>query len=517
MRLNGWGEDISTPIDWTRYNPPGVYVDPEASPPLLVTGIDPTVLCIIGRGVGFRTYTESVSFANANSATLSKRGANASSVVVTGYITDPGNAGLTLPHTFTVNETATSHDFAIAVDATSGVDSSVTTITRTQGGAIETAHPVVQVTYHYTDADYHALHVFDDFDALQALYGPAFDPTTGEIASPLTLACQEAIVNGANYLYTIALSGIGSPQQQFNDAYNLLSGNFDANVIVPLFEGFETTDAVTGMLDAAAAFTNNTLEDGHTRMVMCGFDKDWSPTISELAQLTNEIHDKRVVAVWPNQVNIYNGVTNTSKVCDGYFLAAALGGIMSGQAPQEPLTRKYPRGVQSIPASLLQVMTKSSKNQLASSGWMVVEADRRGRLVCRHGLTTAFSSGVLDREISLVRSQDALYNLIQDTLTNAGIIGTVITAQTPLMVKGIVSGALELAKNNELIVGYTNLKVRQESPPSGDPTVIEVKFSYQPSFPLNYILVSFSVDTTTGTINNNTDTQTTNEISGGQA
>lgn len=511
--------EISSPIDWTRYNPPGVYVDPESSPPLLVTGIDPTVVCIIGRGVGFRTYTESVSFASANSVTLSRNGISADSVVVTGYVTDPAQAGLTLPHTFDVDVSGTTHDYSLTVDATAGVDQSVTTITRTQGGAIETAHPVVQVTYHYTDSDYHSLRVFDDFDALQSLYGPSFDPQTGEIASPLTLACQEAIVNGANYLYTIALSGIGSPQQQFNDAYNLLSGNFDANVIVPLFEGFTTTEAASGMLSAAQAFAENTLDDGHTRVMLCGFDKAWAPTVSELAQVSSEISDKRVIAVWPNQVNIYNGVTNTSVVCDGFYLAAALGGVMSGQAPQEPLTRKYPRGVQSIPSSVLQVLTKSAKNQLASSGWLVVEADRQGRLVVRHGLTTDFTGGVLVREISLVRAQEALYNLIQDTLVNAGIIGTVITAETPLMVKGIVSGALELAKNNNLIFGYTNLKVRQESPPSGDPTIIEVKFSYQPSFPLNYVLVSFSVDTTTGTVSNNTDDSnlTSAVTSGGQS
>lgn len=488
-----------------QYSPPGVYVDPEATPPLLVTGIDPTVVCIIGRGVGFRTYTESISFANSNTAQLTKQGVNVSSVVVSGRVTDPSQAGLTLTKTFTVDETNTPHDYSLTVDATAGVDQSVTTITRTQGGAIETAYPVVTVSYQYTDVDYHSLQVFDDFDALTALYGQPFDPTTGAISSPLALAAQCAIVNGANYLYTIALSGQGSPQQQFNDAYNLLSGNFDANVIIPLFEGFATDDSVTGMLDAAQAFANETLDDGHTRVMLCGFDKGWAPTPTTQSQVTNSIASERVIAVWPNQVNIYDGITNTAALCDGFYIAASIGGLMTKNQPQEPLTRKYPQGMLSIPATVLQTMTKSVKNQLATSGWLVLEADRQGRIVIRHGLTTNYIGGILKREINLVRAQDALYNLIQDTLTNAGIIGTVITAQTSLAVKGIVSGALELAVANHLIYGYTNLKVREQSPPSGDPTVIEVKFSYQPSFPLNYVVVSFSVDVTTGTINNSTD------------
>jgi hypothetical protein len=492
---------MSSPLDFSRYNPPGVYVDPAASPPLLVTGIDPTVLCIIGRGVGFRTYTESVTFAQSDTVTLTKSGIDASSVTVVGSVTDPAQAGLTLQKTFEPDVQGTTHDYHLTVDSSAGVDESVTSITRSQGGAIETAHPVVRVTYRYTDADYHALHVFDDFDAITELYGPSFNPQTGDLASPLTLACQEAIVNGANYLYTIALSGVGSLQQQFNDAYNLLSGNFDANVIVPLFEGFTTTDGATGMLQAAMAWADTTLSDGHTRMMLCGFDKGWNPTISEVTQLTSQIAHKRVISVWPNKVNIYNGVTNQARLCDGFYLAAAIGGIMSRQPPQMPVTRKYPKGVMSIPAETLQTLTKSAKNQLASSGSMVVEADRRGRLVVRHGLTTNYAGGILEREISLVRAQDALYNLIQDTLVNAGLIGTVITATTPLNVKGIVSGALELAKNNELIFDYLNLKVRQQAAPSGDPTVIEVKFAYKPTFPLNYIVVSFSVDTSTGDIN----------------
>jgi len=119
-------------------------------------------------------------------------------------------------------------------------------------------------------------------------------------------------------------------------------------------------------------------------------------------------------------------------------------------------------------------------------------------LVIRHGLTTDFSGGVLKREISLVRAQDALYNLVQDTLDNAGLTGIPIQSDTGLRVKSIVSGGLEQAKVQGIIVDYTSLKVRQQSPASGDPTVIEVKFAYRPPWPLNYILVSFTVDTATG-------------------
>jgi hypothetical protein len=41
-----------------------------------------------------------------------------------------------------------------------------------------------------------------------------------------------------------------------------------------------------------------------------------------------------------------------------------------------------------------------------------------------------------------------------------------------------------------------DLAVRQTS--STDPTVVEVKFAYKPAYPLNYIVISFSIDMSTG-------------------
>jgi hypothetical protein len=161
-----------------------------------------------------------------------------------------------------------------------------------------------------------------------------------------------------------------------------------------------------------------------------------------------------------------------------------------------PLTHKTVQGFSAITASVLKTLTPTNKDTLAKGGVALVEPDRQGRLRVRHGVTTNFGGGILTREISLVRVQDGLYNLLQDTMENSGLIGIPITDATALQVKSVVSGALETAKNtNALIVDYNSLAVRQQSPPSGDPTVIDVRFAYRPPWPLNYILVSFTVDT----------------------
>jgi hypothetical protein len=484
--------------DFTRYVPPGVYVDANSVPTIAPPGVDPTIVALIGEGIGYHTYTETVSFASAASAVLTKQGINPSSIVVSGVITDPAAPGQTVPYTFAPDVVGTPADYSVTVNSTSGIDTSIATLSRTSNGKIEVAHPEVSVTYHYTDADYHAVHAFDDYDAITEVYGQALDPVTGEIQSPLSFAAQIAMGNGANQLYCVALSGVGSISQQFLDAYDMLANNHQANVIVPLLRGLTTAGAYAGMLLSFKGVVEADARAGVLRMMIIGSDKGYDPTASDLATVGSQTSCSRIVIPWPNRLLVYNGVANQTVEVDGFYLAAAYAGMLAARAYQMPLTRKYPNNFLGFPAPVQQAMTKRVKNQLSSAGICVTEQDRTGRLVIRHGLTTDFTGGVLSREISLVRAQDALYYLIQQTMDSAGLIGIPIEADTGLRVKSIVSGGLEQAKATGLIVDYNNLKVRQQSPPSGDPTVIEVKFAYKPAWPLNYILVSFTVDTSTG-------------------
>jgi hypothetical protein len=56
---------------------------------------------------------------------------------------------------------------------------------------------------------------------------------------------------------------------------------------------------------------------------------------------------------------------------------------------------------------------------------------------------------------------------------------------------------LETYKSSDVIVDYSGLTVTQQST---DPSVMEVKFRYRPAYPLNYVLISFGIDQTTGTV-----------------
>lgn len=489
-------------VDFTKYLPPGVYVDAGSTPTIAPVGVVPTVVCLIGQGVGYHTFTETVSFASGNSVQLTKKGINPSSLKVTGYVADPNVSGQSIPKTFLPDipgSPGTPRDYSVTQDVSGGVINSVSTLVRTTSGTISLTYPQVQVTYQYTDSDYYALHGFTDFTSFQAAYGPALDPVSGAIVSPLSLAAQIALMNGANQIYAIALDGSGTIQQQFADAYTLLSAsNNNVNLVVPLWDTVTDGTALAGMLQTLNAALTADANNGVLRTAIVGLDSAYAGSATAVATLATGVASQRIVLPWPNQLSFFNGYTNSTVTVDGFYLAAALAGQAASRQPQVPLTRKLPQGFTGFPATVQSGLTRTVKDQLAVAGVCVVEVDRNAQLSVRQGLTTNYAGGVLTREISLVRAQDALYTLVQNNLEAAALIGQPVTSGTPLQVKSIVAGALETAKSAGLIVDYSNLAVRQQTPPNGDPTVIDVQFAYKPSYPLNYVLVGFTVDTSTG-------------------
>lgn len=495
---------MTTP-NFASYIHPGVYVEAGSSPTLAVSGVAPTVVCLIGSGVGYHTYQETISFAGGvNTVSLTQKGINAASIAVKGYVTDPNASGQSIPYTFAPDAGGTPHDYSVATNTTGGTENSTTTITRSSGGKIEDAYPQVTVSYQYTDATYFQLNSFEDFSSIADTYGPALDPATGALSSPLTFAAQCAVTNGANRIYTLALDpSKGTVSQQFADAYQTLSASSsDVNVVVPLFSGVTSSAALAGMLATLNAALVQDAAKGVLRIAMVGLDQAYAGAAADVAALASGISSARIVLAYPNQLNFFNGVTNTSVIVDGYYLAAACAGILVAQQPQMPLTQKVITGFSGFPAATARMLTPTNKDTMAKGGVTVVDLNRQSQLRVRHGLTTDYAGGVLLRELSLVRAQDALYNLLQTTMESSGLIGIPIDADTALSVKSIVAGALENAKSATvgLIVDYSQLAVREQAPPSGDPTVIEVRFAYKPAWPLNYILVNFTVDTSNGAV-----------------
>lgn len=469
----------------TSYKPPGVYVEEEITPLVSVVGNRPAVVGIVGPSVGYREHTEDVVLTGTAAVTLTKLGVNileGFEVAAADGTVYPGSA-----YTLTAAGGADA-DIATTTDNTTTIARNGTTI---PDGA------TVYLRYRYADENFHSPFRAQDYDDVKDAFGEPLNLATGEIISPLSMAAKVAFENGANEVVLVSTTGDAdaATRSELQVALAKLNAVSDVSLVVSL------PVAVTGTPSAIGDTVNvgtdlrthveNAADDGNFRLGIIGWEKDVTvdPLVAAAA-----FDSQRVVFAWPNKLDYYNGFTNTTIEVAGYYLAAAYAGRFAAMPVQMPLTKKNIRGFAGIPASVLQDMTKAQMNTWSEGGIAVTEISQLGTMQVRHGTTTDRST-VNTREASLVRARDTLVNLIQRTTENAGVIGTPIDETTPIRVKGIVQGALETAVLTDVIVSYQDLKARQRT---SNPTVIEVKFQYIPAYPLNYIVIAFSINALTG-------------------
>ena len=473
-------------VDFSTYQPPGVYVE-EATPALVsVGGVAPSVVAIVGPSIGYRTFTETVTLTGTTPVTLSRKGINVATNFVVAAVGGSVYGGS--DYSITV-EAGPDGDISVTTD-------NVTTIARTPSSTIPDG-TTAYVTYRYTDAEYHRPVRATDLDDVNAAFGPALDLTTNQIISPLTFAAKFAFDNGASTVVLVATKGSSTATtlEELTTGYAALNGVPDANIVVPLPVGIVGTANDPGDSGEVGGRLQTFIESeallGNLRIGIVGLDK--GVAIDPL-DFVDGYRSKRIVHAHPNRMLFYSGASNSTIEVSGFYLAAAYAGRFAAEGVSTPLTKKRIRGFAGIPASLLSTMTAAKKNAWSNFGIAVTELNRQNVLVVRHGTSTDRSS-VITREVSLVRARDALVSLIQETLDGSGLIGSFIEEETVVRISGVIEGILETAKTLDFIVDYDSVKTRQLT---GDPSVIEVKFRYRPAYPLNYIVVSFSVNTETG-------------------
>jgi hypothetical protein len=515
--------------DFTSYVPPGVYVQDTSQPVVTPTTVTTNTVTIIGPAIGYQTNTELVQvYWNSNTA-LAKRGIFVSAVTGPPPISAPvvkNQDGETMVY-------GTDYTFVVDASGTGGAANAVTYIKRL--GTLDTPSAdspnglkdgdTVYVTYNYADATYYTPQEFTDPSQIAATYGAAVsgtapsNPNASQVVCPLTLASQIAMANGASNVLALPTNPAdGTIKEQFEAAYAKIVTNYKAQLIVPLFVDASpqdsgdpgdahTADAVLALIQDANNHCVNASADGYGRMVFIGFETNYDASTRNYDVVARSIASKRTVLAYPNQMGFYNTRLAQTTVVAGYYLAAAMAGRLAGGEVARGLTSVSVTGFNGIPPALAQLQTKSFKDNLSKAGVAVVEATRTGTLAVRHGLTTDVSS-LTTREISVVRTGDVLFELVQTGMDAAGLIGEPIDADMTTKVKGTLTGILERAVTDQVIRAYTDVAVRQQTLPSGDPSVIEAQFAYAPLIPLNYITVTFAIDLSSGEL---TATETTDE------
>lgn len=357
-------------------------------------------------------------------------------------------------------------------------------------GNVSVSAESIEIKANSTDAKQYSVEVFTDLDNIRAKYGkPTSNTETPVITSNLTFAAQLALRNGANRVYCVGVTT--NTVEGFEEAIDKLANLDEINVIVPVTAGLNIV-ATEQVVSKLKDFCESQASQGNLVRGFVAIDGNaTSLAASDFSSLAERIADSRISLVAPGRFTVNTGSGKIS--AGGPFAAAALAGLHAKLDVQMPLTRKQ---LELSVSGIEDPFTGREMIDLQSKGVLVLFQESSGRITVRHGLTTDMTS-VYSQEISVVAARDRLRDLVYNALSGSGILGSPITASTPELVVSNITSALETAKLATLIFDYADIKYRV---PTNNPTAIEIRFAYRPTMPLNYVLVQFSVDTSSSSV-----------------
>ena len=303
--------------------------------------------------------------------------------------------------------------------------------------------------------------------------------------------------------FTITSSGVSSDPTYLTNFNNI-------DTIVPLYSfvnsaGQATTSAVSSGINT---YLNAQQAIGSYQRAFIGVDGTAGQITSgqlqtlaaSFSNVVGQTGSTRVTLAFPGSINYNPGLNSTTGLSNvnfnipGYYLAAALAGLFVGQPTvATPITNKIVAGFNAIGN---QISLNDAQTNYLPYGITTVYQKRDGNLWVLQGLTTNVTSW-LTKEISLNAISDVLSNNVANDLNKSYLIGGPLTQNTLAGVLGTVQGTLINAIGTKIIQSYQNL-LYSVNPAS--PTTVNVTFQYSPTYPINYIQVTLSLNTQTGTI-----------------
>ena len=335
------------------------------------------------------------------------------------------------------------------------------------------------VTYDYAQSDRFEPQLFTDIDDLEDFYGAATNASTGNISCRLAFAAQKASDNGCDYILAVGVSQ-GAGLSSWQDALELLKGESNYEVIVPLY--FNTT-----FFGNCSSFISDMQSFGVFPFFVLGGTS--SQNIDNIRNAATSLDSEDIVMFSYPTVEHYNDVTNSTYDINGYYAAAAVAGKMLSQQIYEPLTKKTISGIYAVPK-----ISPESQDYYTTQGLFMTH-NRNGAVKVRHGVTTNPDSSAT-KEISVVRAKHYMLEDLMSAL-NSVVVGSALDSMTVVSAKGVARGRLNSMIDSRVISAYTELKARLNPT---EPTRLDIKFKYRPCWPINYVVIQFSIDSTTGDV-----------------
>jgi len=403
----------------------------------------------------------------------------------------------------------------------------------------------VYVNFTYTPGDYFNGLRFTNVNDVERRYGPAYKVVnrvvTSNIGSPLTLAASLAFENGATDVVIQPIFSVSGSTKSAPTNAEITNGSAWRNALESLraVEGIGTIVPVVGQTKSynygsstAYSLTDQGLlsilqsvqdhihyQQTYNDQYLVGvFGEDGTDSPSGSSYATPDTlrthaqilkgrydgaHAESIVLLSPSQFE-RSLSSGTGKVqLGGQYAAAAIAGMIASRPVSSTLTRRFISGFDNVLVS----RNKADKITDSSYGLFVIEQIGRAIQV-RHAITLDDSNSAR-QELSVVRAKHKVINSLRSTI-DTQIIGKIVADNgAAIVVASAVANTLSILVNNGDIVAFGNV---QSKIVTLSPTVIEVRFSYRPSFPVNYVDIAFSIDLTGGSASL---ADTTNNINSG--
>lgn len=496
------------------YRQPGVRVSEVVTPQISPLVAAPADVALVGRSRGYQTRTDQFVITGTSATALPglPAGATVTAVDSVKDALDPSKGQ------------ANGAGYTVTTDYT--VQLAGGTITRVGAGAIADGARI-NVTYRYVALDYFEPIRLFDMAAVEERFGPSVNTTGNAISSHLSYGASVAFENGAPSVVCQALFKRATPGDPtslrvdvddttaaavttWSDTLFVLRDIEDINIIVPIVGQSQPNIGDATWLSIAQVFQDHVqfmkTNDQHMITIL-GEDSSASATVGQKTTLRTHVATlsgryggdvaENTVFISPSKFRRAFPAYGVTNYVGGQFVAAAIAGMIASRPVSSSLTKKSLSGFIEV-TPWASGLSRQDQDTDASVGLLVIN-QTKGLITVRHSVTTATDTSAR-RELSVVRAKHRLIESIRDTLDRQ-IIGNLIADENaPFVVSSAVGGVLAELLQQRDIVDY--------SPPSArllalEPTTIQVKFSYRPAFPVNYIDVSFSLDMTTQTITDN--------------
>jgi hypothetical protein len=207
------------------------------------------------------------------------------------------------------------------------------------------------------------------------------------------------------------------------------------------------------------------------------------------------IKNRRAFLIWPDQVdvtysNVFNGDgENVTQMVPGYYLCAALGGMLVEQDPQQPFTNVPINGIAELYHSN-RYFRPSILDVMAEGGvYIVVQEIPEALPYTRHQLSTDMLT-VESRELSIVKDVDYIAKYFRNNLRP--YIGRFnVTKEYLNQVRTVAQAILrDLLRNGQVLPGTTIQRLIQD-PDRPDSVILDLKINVP--YPANYIRVTLYI------------------------